>query len=157
MKKSSERNKKPHGDQPAQNQPRKVPQTKSFLKQWAFVGSFLLLIVAAGGTWAFLELVVWNKIPSELVGKWVVIDGPQEGATFDFYRSGQMIGQVNQGGQLGIVNATIRVEGDTIKSTTKNPRTGGELTVLQHIRTLTPKELVVGRGSARQPFEYAAG
>src|SRR5262245_54767670 len=34
----------------------------------------LLALGAAGGTWAFFELVVWNKLPAELVGMWEVID-----------------------------------------------------------------------------------
>ena len=103
----------------------------------------LILFLVAGGTWAFFEFVVWNAVPAELVGKWVVTDGPQEGATFDFYRSGKMVGRVNQGGQLAHVYAAIRVEGDKIYSTTLHPKTGQETTIVQTIRTLTAKELVV--------------
>lgn len=110
-------------------------------RRWALLG--LCLVLACGGTWAFAEFVVWNRIPSELVGKWVVTHGDQEGATFDFYRGGQMVGRVNQGGQLGIVSATIRVEGKTILATTRHPQTGEELTVAQKIRTLTATTLVV--------------
>jgi hypothetical protein len=54
-----------------------------------------------------------------------------------------MTGRVNQGGQLGIVNATVRVEGQTILSTTRHSRTGQEVTIVQHIRTVTPTRLVV--------------
>jgi uncharacterized protein (TIGR03066 family) len=99
--------------------------------------------VAFGGTWAFLERVVWARVPSELVGKWVVTEGPQEGATFDFYRSGSMVGRVNAGGNEAVVNARIRVEDNKIYSTTTNPHTGRDETMILTIRTLTARELVV--------------
>jgi uncharacterized protein (TIGR03066 family) len=95
------------------------------------------------GTWTFFEWVVWARVPSELVGKWVVTEGPQEGATFDFHRNGTMVGRVNAGGREAIINAQVRVEDKKIYSTTKNPQTGQEDTRVLVIRTLTARELVV--------------
>ena len=103
----------------------------------------LVVILAFGGTWTFFELVVWARIPPELVGKWVVKEGPQEGATFDFFRGGTMVGRVNAGGNEAIVNARVRVEDKTIYSTTTNPHTGREDTMVLMIRTLSPRELIV--------------
>jgi uncharacterized protein (TIGR03066 family) len=94
-------------------------------------------------SWAVLELVVWNVLPEELLGKWVVTQGPQEGATFDFYRSGKMIGRINQAGKLHIIDAVVRLEDNKIYSTTRHPQTGQETTVAQTIRTLTAWDLVV--------------
>src|SRR5438552_8558455 len=37
----------------------------------------LVALLTAGSVWAFFEFVVWSNIPSELVGKWVVLEGPQ--------------------------------------------------------------------------------
>jgi uncharacterized protein (TIGR03066 family) len=89
-------------------------------------------------------MVVWNALPAELVGKWVVTTpGPQEGATFDFFRSGKMIGRVNQAGKLHIIEATVRVEDNNIYSTTRHPQTGRETTVAQTICTLTARDFVV--------------
>jgi uncharacterized protein (TIGR03066 family) len=112
----------------------------------------LLALLIGAGTWAFFEFVVWNKIPAELVGKWVVTEGPQEGATFDFYRNGTMVGKVNAGGKEGIVNAHIRVEDKKIYSTTTNPQTRKDDTTLLIIRTLTARELVV-EDERRQPLK----
>src|SRR5208337_4948110 len=102
--------KKRQGNNPApspQTSAGPVPARGSLMRRLV-LGSVLLL--AAAGTWAFFEFVVWNKVPSELVGKWVVTNGPDEGGTIDFYRNGTMVATVNQGGYQGIINATIRVE-----------------------------------------------
>jgi uncharacterized protein (TIGR03066 family) len=140
LKKSIHRGKQ-HRHRSTPAGPGAAPGRMSWKRQ-VFLG--LCLVLACGGTWAFAEFVVWNRIPSELVGKWVVTTpGEQEGATFDFYRGGQMVGRVNQGGRLAIVNAAIRVEGNTILSTTRHPQTGVELTVAQKIRTLSPSTLIV--------------
>ena len=120
-----------------QSQP---PAVQAGLKRWHLI---VLGLLVATGTWAFLEFVVWNKLPAELVGKWVVTDGPQEGATFDFYRSGKMVGHVNNAGKLAIVHATVTVQDNKIYSTSRHPQTGQQSTVVQTIRTLTNNELVV--------------
>jgi uncharacterized protein (TIGR03066 family) len=106
------------------------------------------LIVAGGASWAFAEFVLWNTLPAELVGKWVVVGGEQDGATFDFYRNGTMVGNVNVQGRHGIVNATVAVEGNKLLTTTRNPNTGREETRSQTIRTLNQRslELVDARG-----------
>jgi hypothetical protein len=109
-------------------------------------GRVLLVVSALGlcaATWAFFEFVVWNRLPADLVGKWVVAEGPLEGDHFDIFRSGTMIGKVNQGGFEGIITATIRLDGKRIYSTTRHPQTGQEKTTVQIIRTLTPTELVL--------------
>src|SRR5258708_7271342 len=72
-----------------------VPEGRSPWR-WAVLG--LCLFLTAGGTWAVMELVVWNKLPPQLVGKWAVQGGEQDGATFDFFRNGTMVGRLNMGG-----------------------------------------------------------
>jgi hypothetical protein len=103
----------------------------------------LVGLTIASGTWALFELVVWNQLPSELVGKWVVTEGPQEGATFDFYRTGTMVGRINADGKEAIVKARIRVEDKKIYSITTNPHTGRDDTTVLIIRTLTSTRLDV--------------
>ncbi len=133
-------------------QPVQAPSTAGPLsaKRAALLGICLLL--SGGGTWAVMEFVVWNTTPPELVGKWVVTHGPQEGATFDFHRNSTMIGRVNQDGKLGIVNARIHVEDDKIYATTKNPRTGQDTTLVQTIRTLTARNLVIEDEQGNRTF-----
>ena len=104
-----------------------------------------VLLLAAGGTWAFFEFVVWNRLPAELVGKWAVVQGPQEyqEAVFEFHRNGRMIGHVNDKEMVGIIKAEVRVEGDKIYSTTRHSQTGREHVSVQTIKSLTSQELVV--------------
>jgi hypothetical protein len=109
-------------------------------------GRMLLVVSALGlcaATWAFFEFVVWNKLPSALVGKWVVMEGPDEGGTVDFYRNGTMVAVVNNRGLKGIMKARIRVEGKNIHVTTTHQLTGAEGTRVQTIRVLDAQYLVL--------------
>jgi uncharacterized protein (TIGR03066 family) len=127
-------------------QPQRPPTTVAAAispMRWAVLGLGLLL--AAGASWAFAEFVVWNKLPAELVGKWEVVQGPPKykEAVFEFYRSGKMVGHLNDNGNLRIMNADVRVEGDKLHITTRRPSTGEEHVSVQTIRTLNDKELIV--------------
>jgi len=103
----------------------------------------LLTFGMAAGTWASFEFVVWNRLPAELVGKWVVQGGAQHGATFDFYRNGAMIGRINNREKLDLVHAQVAVEEDTLFITTQHPLTKKELTKKQTIKTLDAAHLVL--------------
>jgi uncharacterized protein (TIGR03066 family) len=126
--------------------PQPTPTAKNALgnsRRWVLLG--LCLLGVAGGTWAVLEFVVWNAVPSALVGKWEVVDGPPEykDATFEFHRSGKMAGRLNDDGMLRLLDATVRVEDDKIYSTTRHRTTGQELTTVHTIVTLGAREFVV--------------
>src|ERR1043166_1802145 len=110
-------------------------------KRW--IVSATCLVFAAAGSWAFAEFVVWNKLPADLVGKWVVEGGEQDGATFDFYRSGKMLGRINLSGREGIIEANVEVEGGQLRATTRNPRTGAMETRTQTIVQRTNSHLVL--------------
>ncbi|MBI2808757.1 MAG: hypothetical protein HYX68_27530 [Planctomycetes bacterium] len=115
-------------------------------RRWIVLGLGALLTAAA--TWSFLEFVVWNKVlwnqlPGDLIGKWVVSGGDQDGATFDFYRNGSMRGRINAGGREGIINARIEVEGDTLFITTRNPHTKQDEVKKHLIKVLNRSELVL--------------
>jgi uncharacterized protein (TIGR03066 family) len=86
----------------------------------------LCFVGAALGSWALFERLMPNKLPAELLGKWVVQGGEQDGATFDFYRNGTMVGRVNVQGREGIINASVRVEDNVLFATTVNPHTKAE-------------------------------
>jgi hypothetical protein len=126
---------------PTPPQPTTVNRAWSPLAHWSLLGFCLLF--ATGSTWGVMEFVVGNKLPGELVGKWVVQEGDQEGATFDFFRNGTMVGRVNVQGKLAYVNAAIRVEEKKMYSTTQNPNTGKQDTRVQSIRTLSATQMVL--------------
>jgi uncharacterized protein (TIGR03066 family) len=136
---------KKHQSQAApQGQP--VPGARPPRLRWPLVLLGLLVLVgllSAGGTWALFEFVVWNRVPTALVGKWVVTEGPDEGGTVDFYRNGTMVAKVNNGGMEGIIEARVRVEGDKIHVTTRNRETGEEGVRVQTIKVLDAHRLVL--------------
>ena len=103
----------------------------------------LCLLLAGGATWAGFEFVVWNKLPAQLLGKWVIEGGEQDGATLDFFRNGTMIGRMNVRGSLAIVDARVSVEGNKLFITTQNPNSKEDETRAQTIKSLTSAELVL--------------
>lgn len=111
------------------------------LPRWAL--SLLCVVLVGGATWAALELVVWNKIPAQLVGKWVIEGGEQDGATLDFFRGGAMVGRMNVRGNLAIVNAQVAVDGRRLLITTQNPMTKRDEMRVQTIETLNASQLVL--------------
>lgn len=117
--------------------------THGSIQRWVLLG--LCLLCAGGGTWALLEFVVWNNLPSELVGKWDVVEGPpayQEGV-FEFARSGKMVGHLNDNGNLRVMHAEAQVEENKLVITTRHPVTGARHVSVQTIRTMNNRELVV--------------
>jgi uncharacterized protein (TIGR03066 family) len=141
MKKNSIKAKKHHGQTQGAQRPAATPERRSSLKRWAVLA--ICILIAASGTWAFFEYVVWNTVPRELVGKWVVTEGPDEGGTIDFFRGGTMVARVNLQGKLGIIEAKIRVEDRKIIATLKNQLTGELGTRVQTIKVLDAKRLVL--------------
>src|SRR5262245_26466017 len=91
---------------------------------WRWLIPIFCVVVVGVGSWAATEHFIFNKVPGQLVGKWVVLGGDQDGATFDFYRSGVMEGRINVGGKEGRISARVHVEGKNLFSTTTNPNTG---------------------------------
>jgi uncharacterized protein (TIGR03066 family) len=94
-------------------------------------------------TWATMEFVVWNTLPPLLVGKWVVVGGEQDGATFDFYRNGTMTARINADGKEGIINARVAVEGKTLRITTQDPNTQRDDVRKHAIKTLDESNLTL--------------
>src|SRR5262245_26280274 len=127
MKTKKRNQKHKQADEPQQQVARPSPARRG---RWLL---FVLAVTMGLATWGFCELVVWNRLPSELVGKWVVVKGPPEykDAVFDFYRNGTMEGKVNLKGNEGIIKADVRLEGDKIFSTSRHPKTGQEMTQVQ--------------------------
>lgn len=121
--------------------PSSTSSTPLPIRRWAILG--LLLLVAGAGTWAVFEFFIWSTVPPELVGKWVVTEGPDEGGTIDFYRNGTMVAVVNLGGKKGIVDARVRVEGKKIYATVRHQQTGEEGTRIQTIKVLQADRLVL--------------
>jgi hypothetical protein len=136
MKSKERRNLKNRAKAP----PRQAPGTGSWKRRLLLT---LTVLLAAGGTWALFEFVIWSRVPSELVGKWVVVGGPQDGATFDFFRNGTMEGNVNFRETNKPFFAVVRVDGKNIYTTTKHPETGQDDTQVKVIRTLTATNLVI--------------
>jgi len=109
-------------------------------KRWLILATVGLM--TGGVVWAIFEFVVWNTIPSDMVGKWVLFDGTHE-ANIQFYRGGTMVGTFNQGGNPFVVESRVVVEGKKIFSTTLNKQTQQYETKVLTIRSLEPHRLVI--------------
>jgi uncharacterized protein (TIGR03066 family) len=103
----------------------------------------LLLISTGSGQGQPHGKQVETKLPKDLLGKWVVVEGPLKGAAFEFFPDGKMLAKLNIEGKELIINATVRVENKQLLSTTKNPQSGKEDTRVLPIRTMTSTEFVV--------------
>lgn len=102
-----------------------------------------VLAATAVGTWAILEYVIWARLPANLIGKWVVQGGEQDGATVDFFRDGTMLGRFNDRGKERLVKARVRVDGTKLRTTTTNPYTETDETRTQTIQSLTEHSLIL--------------
>jgi uncharacterized protein (TIGR03066 family) len=111
------------------------------LPRWGLIA--LCVLLTSGVTWAACEFVILSKLPSELVGKWVVVGGQQDGATFDFSRRGTMVARLNNNGREALVKATVTVEGDILCVTTPHPQTNVEDTRKIKILELTDRKLTL--------------
>jgi hypothetical protein len=147
-RKHSKNRSKKHDEIPVTAVPR--PSTKPApSSRWRGPMFLLGVTVAAAVTWAATSAMVhwvwnpWSPIPPELVGKWVVEGGPQDGATFDFNRTGSMKANLNGQGVTGIMNGTVAVEDKSLLVTTQNPYTKENETRSAIIRELTAYSLVV--------------
>lgn len=108
-------------------------------KLWPFAA----MVVATCAAWAFAELVVWNRLPAGLVGKWIVEGGEQDGANFEFFPGGRMRGRINVGGNESLVDAQVVVEHGRLLSTTTNPHTGRSDVRVHTIVQLTETRLTL--------------
>ncbi|MBI3407237.1 MAG: hypothetical protein HY040_02635 [Planctomycetes bacterium] len=103
----------------------------------------LCLVLAGVGTLAVYEFFIWNKVPPELVGFWEVEEGPQKGASFEFFRKGEM--EIHMKNKKKDISHKTRVvvKDKTILSTSKNPQTRVEKTSPIMIRELTADSLIL--------------
>src|SRR5262245_58878156 len=64
---------------------------------WHWTVLALCLLLVGGGTWAVFEFFIWTRLPSDLVGKWMVQAGPMSGGTFEFSRNGALETRIKDG------------------------------------------------------------
>jgi uncharacterized protein (TIGR03066 family) len=110
-------------------------------RHWGLLALWLFL--AAGGAWAALELVVWNRLPPELVGKWQVKEGPMAGGAFYFSRSGTLEIHGNNQGRYYTLKGRVALEGKNLLTTTQNPRSQQDETRTSVIQELTANSLIL--------------
>ena len=110
------------------------------LFRWAVV--LMAIALAAGTSYALFDYVLPSRLPAELLGTWRVVEGDMRGATLEFRRDGTMLGTFIQGDKEGTIEATVEVEGKTLRTTTVNPFTKRPETGAQTIIALTDTEFV---------------
>jgi uncharacterized protein (TIGR03066 family) len=116
------------------------PRSSGLLGRCALI--LLIVGLTAGAAFAVFLLVLPGRIPTELVGRWSVVEGDLRGATFEFHRDGTMIGRFRTGGKEGLIEGQAEVIDRTLHTTTRNPFTGNAETGRQTILRLTETEFV---------------
>jgi uncharacterized protein (TIGR03066 family) len=131
-------------EQAAQGRANVSPPASKTKSEWKRrLALVVVMLLAAGSAWAFFEFVIWNELPSEVVGKWEIADGPHTGDTFEFYRNGSMVGTIYPNGKEGKINARVKLDGKKLFFTSNSQETGQVTTQVQAIRTLTSRQMVM--------------
>jgi hypothetical protein len=106
---------------------------------WVLLG----LCLALGGVGALAVSDYLVKVPRELVGLWEVEEGPQKGATFEFFRNGAM--EVVMRGKKGEVahKTRVAVRDKTLRVTAKGTQATEDNTGESIIRELTADTLIL--------------
>ncbi|MGF1578482.1 MAG: hypothetical protein ACFCD0_03880, partial [Gemmataceae bacterium] len=84
-----------------------------------------------------------SPIPADLVGRWGVVGGPQDGATLEFRRDGTLLANVNVKGFQGASRSRVRVQEKQLVITSRHPKTDETKTQTQIIQKLTRHELIL--------------
>ena len=122
----------------AESAPSKLPPRRS----WRWLIVLLVLVVVAGSTFALFEFVLIARVPSELVGRWQVIDGPFRSMTMEFQRDGTMTGRAAINGEERELEGSASLRGNKLTTTTTNPFTGKRDSATQTVLSLTDTEFV---------------
>jgi hypothetical protein len=108
---------------------------------WVLLG--LCVILAAVATLALFDFVVGTKIPPELVGLWEVQEGPQQGGTFEFFRSGTMEVHLVSKKREVTHKTRVAVKDKTLMMFTKDPLRRQATSNESIIRELTADTLIL--------------
>jgi hypothetical protein len=111
--------------------------------RWRWTVLALGLFVVGGGTFVVLKFFIWNQLPAELVGKWVVQQGPLAGGTFEFFPNGTLETRIKSEGEQFALKARVTVEDKILRTTTQDPQTRREQTRKSIIRELSANALVL--------------
>ncbi len=109
-------------------------------KLWLF-----LLVCLVGSSLASFVIFKYiaPSVPNELVGTWMIADGPLKGATLEFRWYGTAIATLNVKGKKEETRQAVKVAGSKMLLTSTDDATGKEDTVSQTILKLTKDELVI--------------
>jgi hypothetical protein len=112
--------------------------------RWGFAAA--CLFVAAIATYGLIDYVLFPRIPSELVGKWRVQGGPQDGVTLQFQRNGDFEARLEFGGKEGGVHGRAELDNaddKKLRIVSTDSRTKRKITKIHIIRSLTENELLL--------------
>jgi hypothetical protein len=119
--------------------PRRQRPARRWLAALVLVGCFL---GAGFATFALFEFAL-TRVPSALVGKWIVRGGMQDGVTLEFRHNGAFRALVNRGGQVADVEGRAEADEKFVHLFSVNPLTGKEEAKTHLLNMLTDKELVL--------------
>lgn len=142
---ATHREAKQRAEEAAATSEREQQTQRAYRRALLMKAAFASLVIAlvAGATFALFHFVIWNRIPHQMAGTWLIPEGELKGATLEFLRNGTMVGIVNIDGKEGRIRGKIDVEEGKLHITTIHPVTFKEHTDTQTIQSLTDDEFVI--------------
>ncbi len=114
--------------------------TRKGLPAWA--SAVLYVLAAAVVTVAVLESMLGDLHPL-MLGKWLIVEGENQGATIEFARDGTMVLALKQNGNEIAFDGSVQMEGDGFRVTLVDPTHGFKVTHEQTILELTELRFIV--------------
>jgi len=101
-----------------------------------------LLLASAAVTFAVGEHLLLPRLPSLMLGKWVVVEGQYTGSNVEFSRNGTMLSTLNKDVATEKIQGQVRVEGTMLWVTTRDALTGKSTTDALTVLELSPLQFV---------------
>lgn len=110
-------------------------------RRWLLiVGCFAL---GGIGMYAVAENYLVTRIPEELVGRWRVSGGDQDGVTLEFHKTGAFEARKKRGMEEGSVHARVEVGDKKLHIFSRIPGTDSEDRKTHIIHSITEKEMML--------------
>ena len=139
LPKTTDRRLKPDGDRSPSPRNGDTHREVSIF-QWILISTCLFLAATtAFAAWDYFHC----KLPPEIVGKWVVEEGPQFGGSFEFFRSGSLVIRLKNKEKEFVHRIHVTLEDKALVSDERRPGNFLHPISTYVIQELTPTNLIL--------------
>ena len=121
-------------------------QPRGFRRWLVWLIAFVILLLSFFGTYYLVEIVLWPRVPSTLVGQWRAQGVGADNVTLEFLPDGTFEARAKSGDESAVVHARAQTDDADHKKLhiiSVNPLTQKQETRTHIIHTLTKTELVM--------------